>query len=156
MPHGHGEHDEVTKALELWRSAGAPAERLSGPTRDRILRESLRAQVAEPVLGRLFLPARQWLVGATVPVALAMVLGLGFWFRAAGPTTGPLGPSVASVEVQRQGDEVVFIIDNGGTPHRVTRSTDPRGLDAEPVPGRGQVFRDRIDAGSSIMYYRID
>jgi hypothetical protein len=145
--------DSLTAALEVWRSASPAAEHLSAECRDRVLRESVRPAVAPP-LARLFLPARQWVAGAAIPVVLAAALGTALWNGDG--AVSPRGASIASIAVHRHNGEVVFTIDNGGRPHRVLRSTDPRGEDVEQLAGGGRVFRDRLDSGPDIVFYRIE
>jgi hypothetical protein len=152
--HGRRERDPLGQALDAWRATDGGGEELSGTCRDRILRESSRP-AAEPPLASLFLPFRQWITAAVVPMALAGILGFAFWSEdVSDPAV--LGGEIASVQVHRQGGDVVFVIDNGGAPHRVVRSTGPEGEDAETLPGSGRVFRDSLHGGPNIVFYRIE
>jgi hypothetical protein len=64
------------------------------------------------------------------------------------------GPVLQAV---RQGDEVVFVIANGGGHHTVRKSNDPRHLtDSETLVVSDGAFRDNLDSGNNLVFYRID
>ena len=151
--------DALESALAAWRAAEDGSELFSEPVRQRILDEikgggerRLRFSASEP----LFFPLRRFALAAAVP-ALVLALAAGY-LLAPGPGGEPVlqaGPT--HLEVLRQGDEVVFVIANGKTTHMVYKSTEIKGLrTAKPVPVTDGVFRDRIDAESSLVFYRID
>jgi hypothetical protein len=143
-------HDPLEAALRDWRSAARPTAQLSDECRGRILREAFRPEEHEPVLASAFLPARRWLAGAALPVVLAGILG--YWLRTdTRPVDVASASSSATVEVHRQGNEIVFV-----GARQVLRSTDPRGADAQPIAGEGRVFRDRIPGSGDLVFYRIE
>ncbi len=150
-------HDRLSEALKSWRSDRPPEGRLSEATRGRILAAAHQARAGERprALTDLFLPLRGWALAGALPVALlAAVLVWGLW-PVGGPPPGPgTGPMLRA---SRVGDEVVFEIANGGRPHTVHRSGRADDLGGgQPLAVSEGRFRDRIDAGGNLVFYRID
>jgi hypothetical protein len=50
----------------------------------------------------------------------------------------------------------VFLIANGGQEHRIYRTDNPRVLPGESYETAQGAFRDRLDAGGAVVFYRID
>jgi hypothetical protein len=148
--------DALEQALGDWRAADRRPEKLSVPTRERILEAATREgnrQVRFDLPAPLFLPARRFALAALLPLVLLSV-ALGYFLVPAGPGEAPGAPRLMAT---RLGDEVVFVIANGDRPHRVTKASDPRGFDSgEPVAVEQGVFRDHVDSGANLVFYRID
>ena len=145
--------DRLSAALRDWRAAERSGERLSTTSRARIVESArTRAGANRPrPLVSLFLPLRGWALAGALPVAL-LTLALGYGLGP-GPATGP--DPAPTLRATRVGDEVVFEIANGGEPHRVYRTTGA-GDPGEAVTVSNGRFRDRLDAGGDLVFYRID
>lgn len=153
------ENDRLSEAVQLLRDA-TPAERLSGEARERILASAQRRYLHadEPIeaLSSLFAPGR-WLAAAGVlPVLLAGLFVLGL------ERPAPVGPGESSVVPRlaagKTGGQFVLTIANGGTPHRIYRSTSASdfGRSEEVAVVDGQ-YVDRLDAsGADLVFYRIE
>ena len=146
---------ELDRAIRDWRGQGSE-EQLAAPTRARIL-EAVTERAAHggstaPLIP-LFLPVRRLALAAGLP-ALVLALALGYGARIA-ENPGEFGePRLIAT---KQAGEVVFIIANGGRPHRVYRSTDPARLGTEAAfTATDGSFRDRLDSGPDLVFYRID
>jgi hypothetical protein len=132
-----------------------PAEVLSGDARERILHGALEARsTSEAPLAALFAP-RRWLVAAAaLPLLLAAAL-VALVDRSAISPTATGAPT--RVEAMKVGGQVVFTIANGKTAHRVYRSTTPERFDlSAPVSVTDGVYRDGLDRGADVVFYRID
>lgn len=146
----------LDQALADWRAAEKRPEALSGPARERILEAAgqegtrrVRFELPSP----LFLPARSFALAALLPL-LVLSLAVGSFLLPTGSGTDGAAPRLLA---SRQGDEVVFVIANGDRPHQVLKAADPRGLEgAEPVEVEAGTFRDRLDSGTDLVFYRID
>lgn len=153
---------ELETAIEAWRAAeaaGQDGERLSEATRARILATvRQRRAAALPAQASLFLPLRRLMTAGVLPAAaltalLAAVALPGLWNEA--PVVPGAGDEPVGLHLSKRGGEVVIHIANGGGPHRVHRSTDPRGLSGEVFRAEGS-FRDRLEGGSELVFYRVD
>jgi len=85
-------------------------------------------------------------------LAAALVVGSPGW-RSGGSAEGaPL-----RLRAEKQGDDVIFVIANGGRPHVVQRSTAADGrMASDRLSTTGGVFRDSLGSGPDLVYYRID
>jgi hypothetical protein len=155
------ETPDLDAALLAWRKAPAAGavERLSAETRSSILDATLeRSQsdyAAERPLTPLFLPARRMmLVGFPV---LALTLALGWLVRPAEIAAPVAADRFPPVHATKSGDEVIFLIANGQRPHAVYKSQAPNSFDAPPAFWtQDGSFRDRLDGGPALVFYRID
>lgn len=147
--------DDLEQALAaVRREARAGAPRLSGAARSRILTEVARQAATRPLWPGLFAPpSRLWLASG-LPVLLAAAL---FAVVHRPVVEAPPLPSgaPASVLAAKVGDRVEFTIANGHRSHRVYRSTAPDGF-REGVKVTDGSYAERLDDGSSIVYFRID
>jgi hypothetical protein len=67
------------------------------------------------------------------------------------------GQGAANVQVAKIGGSVVFTIENGDREHRISRSLRPDSFDsAGTVKVMEGTFRDDLDSGSDLVFYRID
>jgi hypothetical protein len=61
------------------------------------------------------------------------------------------------LQVEKRAGEIVLLIANGSRPHYVVKSSLASGLDAaDPVEARGGTFREQIEAGPSVVFYRVE
>jgi hypothetical protein len=130
-----------------------PAAVLSAPARDRILRDTIeRTSQPAAALAPLFAP-RRWIVAAGVlPVMLAGAL-----VALVDRSSVPSGTDRPMVQAMKVDGQVVFTIANGSRTHRVYRSTTPDRFDlSAPVDVTDGVYRDGIDRGENLVFYRID
>jgi hypothetical protein len=59
--------------------------------------------------------------------------------------------------VSKDGDRILFQIQNGGREHFVSRSTDPGRFDpGSRVPVSSGAYTDRLDCEEPLVYYRIE
>jgi hypothetical protein len=140
--------------LADWRNAPDSGETFSDRARERIF-SAVRDERTEPApFATLFVPVRKVLLTAGLPAAALTVL----LAVAVLPTPTELDvESVPSLHVRKQGDEVVFVIANGGKPHSVYRSESLETLGTgEPFATADAAFRDRMDGKPGVTYYRID
>jgi hypothetical protein len=147
----------LERELEAWREAErrAPAARLSERVRERVLRGATNGGPAEIPFASLFLPTRRFAVAAALPL-LVLTVAMGYLLMPGG-TLEPAGEEPVRLSVSKQGDEVVFLIADGQRPHRVYRSTSPDVVDRDQVYTTAkEAFRDRLDAGGELVFYRID
>ncbi len=130
----------------------ASTERLSAGARSAILDEALKPAISEGPPA-LFTPTRHILVAGALPVVLAVALLVG---SDPGVQPPPAGVDAApEVTVSKVGGRVLFAIRNGGKPHTVYRTTDPRGSGAgERITGGEYV--DRLQDQDDLVFYRID
>lgn len=150
--------EALDRALTDWRNAEKSPERLSGPARERILDAATRGggrQVRFSLPSPLFLPARRFALAAVLPL-LVLSLSVAYLVLPGGTVPGA-DDTAPRLLTSRLGDQVIFVIANGDRPHRVLKTDDPR------VPGSGEpldveqgVFRDRLDSGADLVFYRID
>ena len=149
--------DRLSEALSEWRSAHPSQERLSEGCRARILKASRGTTLRDRLspLRTLFLPLRGWALAGALPVALlAVALAYGLWPAGA---PGNVADSAPMLRASRVNGEVVFEIANGGKPHQVVRTGRADDLTGgQPVAVTDGRFRDRLDSGGELVFYRID
>jgi len=143
-------------AVEAWRADGRPTDELSAASRERILLGALRTlQGREPTppLVPLFSPTWRWAWAGVAPVlALTVLLGI-----VAVPPGGERAAAPTRIEARKLAGDVVFLIANGTTTHRVSkRSVPDRGADATTIVTTDGSFRDALDSGETIVFYQID
>ncbi|MCP3982458.1 MAG: hypothetical protein GY716_24410 [bacterium] len=144
--------NELDRSVNDWR-ANLPEEQLSPSTRQRILAQAMQAQ---PVSAPVFLPGRRLVLAAAVPVFVTALLALALITTGDAPVS-PESSESATLTVTKSGDDVVFRIANGERAHRVYRSSEPMDLGDQPAfKTVRDGFRDRLDTGGSVVYYRID
>ena len=133
----------------------APDARLSAQTRSRILGQARRSPVRRARLTALFAPTGRLALAAGLP-ALVLSISLGMLLIPGAPRKASSDPGI-TIEATKQGDEVVFLIANGNRTHRVYRSSSPTGQSSGSAyaTARGS-FRDRLDSGGELLFYRID
>jgi hypothetical protein len=149
---------DLDRAIALWRASSDDRPSVSDLGRRRILKSisNLQAQGRVPEASTpLFPPTRSWVLATALPVvAMTVVLGLllvqSEWVRTELPAR------TTRIEVLKQGGEVVFVITNGQQAHRISKSSNPEGnAEGEVFTAQGE-FRDRLDAGADLVFYRID
>lgn len=147
----------LDEALAELRRAPTPTGRLSDETRATILQAGLEtAGPAERPLRTLFVPLRKLVLAGALPV-VALTLALGWMARPAVETTPLAAHGTPPVHVTKSGDEVIFLIANGHRPHAVYKSEAANRFDAPPAFWTEDgAFRDRLDAGPDLVFYRID
>ncbi len=148
----HGD-EPLDRAVSQWRSTlQAENDRVSDPVRQKILHDALDARDAAPTPIGVRLAAWRVLGGA-VPVAMAVLLVLVFADR----TGERNGDGHVRVAASKAGAEVVFSITNGDRGHAVYKSNAPNSFDRSArLPVRNGSFRDSMDDGSGLVFYRID
>ena len=147
----------LADAVADWRAAETGGETLGGPARDRILHSVADGRSArlERVVGSLFLPFGRLVLAGAAPVMLvAVLLGWVVLPRGVDPAA-PAEQAAVAVHVSKQGGDVVFVLENGGRAHQVTRSTSPENGGESIVVVRGS-FRDDLTGGADLVFYRID
>ena len=153
FPKSRDRAPEVDRAVAAWRNADPGRERVSPAARARLL-EAVDAGLvpAADAAWRppLFVPVRVLAWGGLLP---ALVLALALGSLAVRPHGRDVGGT--SVQAVKQGNSVVFRIQNGNRPHTVSRSLDPSGSWETLGTVRGE-FRDRIGDDSQLVFYRID
>ncbi len=146
--------------VDEWRTGeSTQAERLSPGARHRIVSEALRptsARRAMPALSSPFLPFSRWALGAAVPaVILAVVLGI--WAEPRRQGGLAVADADTRIQVSKEGGEVVFLIANGKPSHQVYKSDAPYGFrSSSPQQTRDGRYRDGLDGGPELVFYRIE
>jgi hypothetical protein len=153
-----GREDEVRSRLERMVHAGRSAaeEGLSEEARTRVLSVALRDTGTDEPLPALFTPTRRLVVAGALPVLLAVALLVGIVPESRQPQlAGPTGS--ATIQVSKQGDEVLFNIANGHRAHRVARSTDPNRFEAsDEVSVTNGAYSEHLSDTADLVFYRID
>ena len=138
----------------MFRSRMTTANDPSGPARDRILNAATRSGEAHGSLPALFTPTRRLLLGAALPLLLAMGLLLTLDRGLAPPAGIETGPRVT---VFKQGNHVRFHVTNGGKAHHVSRSTQPDRFEAASmVELTDGEYIERLSDRADLVFYRID
>ena len=150
--------DAVDRALRAWRVDAADRAgraRLSEEKRRAILRGSIERDVASVTSPSPLFRVIPWKALAwTTPVLLAAVLVIPI---ALGPGVEPVGSAPVDLRVAKVNGKVVFTIQNGGTPHKVSKSSDPGRFDsASSVPVTDGAFEDDAQDGPALVFYRIE
>ena len=154
---GENRSDPLAAALADWKRAEEAPAVLSPPTRARILRSVKgldRSSTPRASLAGLFVPAWKLALGAAAPLLLLVLL--------LGPQLVPVSPPAISdgetrVEASKVSGEVVFMIANGASVHRVYKSNDISMMDSVEVTVVTQgAFRDRLESDANLVFYRID
>lgn len=155
------QNDPLADALSRWRQQTAEqnqAEGLSTTARAEIFRVVLEGATPGRVrrhLRSLFLPGARIALASAVPVALVVgILG----FEGADPM--PVGDiaqqAPPKISVLKENGEVVFIIANGTTGHRVTRTSADDPTSASAVTTTDGTYRDGLTGGPDLVFYRIE
>jgi hypothetical protein len=150
---------DLDAALREWRSGRRERSELSPAARARILRYSalsrelrIRPERAVP----LFFPARRLALATALPV-LVLSLMVGYLLIPGGAMQTAESGGGPVLQAVRQGDEVIFTIADGGGSHMVRKSRTPNALeDCETFVVSDGAFRDRLDSGGGLVFYRID
>lgn len=161
--HRNQDESQLQRAINALKKAETP--HLSDNTRKRIVNEACAAiapagaarRPAMTPLRPLFAPRGGLTALAAVAVfGLAALVGTTAWRQ--GRIELPASEGVATrIEAHKDGGQVVFRIANGARTHRVARSADPADLGGGDVfETSNGAFRDRLDSGSAIVFYRID
>lgn len=155
-----GQGERLDQAIQAWRGSAPSTETLTDDARDSIFNEfrRLHASGERPAPhATLFMPAARWAWGAAVPI-FALSLLVGSVLMTQGPYDGgALASPQPRVEVSKDGEHVVFQIQNGNTTHTISKSTSrSAGNEGETFTTTTGRFDDRLDSGSDIVYYRID
>jgi hypothetical protein len=149
--------DDLESALAEWRQQRFPELKLSQQTRARIFRaaaerHSRRIEPAVP----LFFPAGRLTVATVMPLLLLLLMA-GYILMPGGDVEIAANGEAPRLEAVRQGDEVIFVIANGGRSHLVRKSSSASNLkDSESFVVTDGAFRDRLDSGGDLVFYRID
>lgn len=151
---GEATQSRLDGAIRACRAEGSD-ERLSTEAHDRILSEALRGDATEEPFPAVFTPMRRLLVAGALPLVLAGVLLVGYDGGLQPPP--PPGEGEARVAVFKQGDHVLFNIENGDRRHVVYRSTDPVHFErASGVSVTDGAFQDGLQDQADLVFYRID
>jgi hypothetical protein len=149
---------DLDRAITAWRTSSEELPSISEFGRRRILNtvSNLRAQGRVPEASTpLFQPTRSLVLGTALPV-VAMTVVLGLLLAQSGWIGTELPAQTTRIEALKQGGEVVFVITNGDQAHRISKSSRPDGnAEGEVFTAQGE-FRDRLDAGADLVFYRID
>lgn len=145
----------VDQALAAWRESGESAEHFSPAARDRILQAAFEGRPA-PLATRLpFRGAPRRFAGGLLSLAAAAALLLAVVLVDRGGAPG--GSGAVRVLASKTDGEVVFTIANGKRAHTVYKSNDPSEFGSSSrIPVRDGAFRDVVDDGSGLVFYRID
>ncbi|HXV77178.1 MAG TPA: hypothetical protein VD788_12745 [Candidatus Polarisedimenticolaceae bacterium] len=153
--------DQLDRALAAWHRSGAESPRLGDRARRAALAEAARARSTEALpapFSSLFVPFGRLAVAAATPVVIlslmvgSVLLSDGALHRDTGIATSP-----TRIDAVKTGDEVVFLIHNGSRRHTISKSEIAHDFAAEgSVTVTTGQFRDRLDSGAEIVYYRID
>lgn len=152
-----GKQAILNQAVEAWRDAEVQEEPLSAPARERIL-DAVKGggETRLSYQTSLFLPFRRIALAIAAP-AMILALTVGYLVVPPADTGGQSPAQVTNLDVLRQGEEIIFVIANGQSTHRVYKSSEISGLQtAEPVEISNGVYRDRIDQQADLVFYRID
>jgi hypothetical protein len=150
---------ELERALEEWRQQRPAEQKLSPPARARIFREGMRpvgpgkrVETAIP----LFFPARRLALATVLPLLVISMMSA-YLLLPGGPSDRGASGEAPILQAVRQGDEVVFTIANGGGKHLVRKSNSAKELsDGEAFVVSDGAFRERLDSGDDLVFYRID
>jgi len=151
-------NDALARALGAWRADAADRagrSRLSEDARRAILRGSIERDAATDASPTHLFRVIPWKALAwTAPVLLVAVLVIPI---ALGPGAEPTADDPVDLRVAKVDGKVVFTIQNGGTPHKVSKSSDPGRFDsASAVPVTDGLFEDDVQDGPALVFYRID
>ncbi len=140
----------LERAVVEWRSA-ATAETLSDDARQTVLQAAFDRRDPIPQHRPLFSPLPRRILTGAVPLVLAAVTVMLFPERFGDPD------SSVRLQATKSRDEVVFTIANGQRAHSVYKSSVPSSFDSSSrVPVRDGSFRDAVDDGSGLVFYRIE
>lgn len=151
---GHGSPD-LDSAISAWKNGSVQAEALSEVARIRILARAANPGRHAPPLRALFFPLRQLVLAGALPLVLLTGLIGYVTLQSLVATPGVEHPPISASKTSD--GEVIFKIANGKRVHRVYMSTSPDRF--EQAPGfttRDGAFRDRLDGGPDLVFYRID
>jgi len=147
---------ELGGLIENWRQMPGRDETLSEDCRVRIL-----AAMTEEGFGRS--PGHPPLFRTTRMLAWAMALPALLLAAVMTWNLLPVSPSqeageAPQVSAIKRGNEVIFVIANGQRNHTVYRSETAAGLagSQKPFALTDGTFRDRLDNGADLVFYRID
>ena len=150
---------ELERALEQWRQQRPAGQKLSQPARARIFREAMRPRGSRKRIEAavpLFFPARRLALATALPLLLISVM-TAYVLMPGGPIDGAANGDAPILQAVRQGDEVVFTIANGGGKHLVRKSNSAKELaNGETFVVSDGVFREQLDSGADLVFYRID
>jgi hypothetical protein len=146
------DESNLKAALAAWRGEGPEEEKLSASSRSELFRRVQSPGSAPFGTVTLFPPVRRWVLAAGIPLVLTAGLA---WL---GGRVGEPAPPGVRIQVAKQGEEVVFTIADGRRVHQVRKSEDPSEFDsASAVRVRnGGSYRDGVDTGADLVFYRID
>jgi hypothetical protein len=150
--------DVLDRALGAWRADAADRagrSALSDAARRAVLRGSIERDGATDASPSRLFPIVPWRALAwTAPAVLVAVLVIPI---ALGPTGDAPGAAPVDLRVAKIDGKVVFTIQNGGTPHTVSKSSDPGRFDsASAVPVTDGAFEDDAQAGPALVFYSIE
>lgn len=150
--------DSIARALRAWRreaSADTGTLRLTVEARQAVLHGSLDRDPATGASPSHLFPMIPWRgLAWTVPVLLAAVLVIPIALR---PTVDDVVQDPVQLRVAKIDGKVVFRIQNGGTPHKVSKSSDPGRFDPSAVvPVTDGAFEDDAQDGPALVFYRIE
>lgn len=150
---------ELERALEEWRLQRPTGPKLSQPARARIFRDAMRSRGSRKQIEAavpLFFPARRLALATALPLVLISMM-TAYLFLPSGPIDSAADGGAPILRAVRQGDEVIFTIANGGGEHLVRKSNSPKELaNAEAIVVSDGAFRERLDSGADLVFYRID
>ena len=145
---------ELERALAAWKADEALPETLSDAARRAILAEASRPAKAPRRLegfADLFVPARRIALAAALPtLLLAVVLVAGL------PGFRPGTEAPKQIEARKSGGEVVFLIANGKTVHRVVRTTRPDSGSGDVFTTTDGRYEDRLESEATLVFYRFE
>jgi hypothetical protein len=146
---------ELEGLIAVWRRSSPTQESLRPATRARILSAARDGAPQTRRSESLFLPLPRLALAAAAPT-LVLTLAVAFLLLPQGggdPVERPRAELLAS----KQGNDVVFVIANGGTTYQVYKSSQVNQLGTwEPYTKTEGTFRDRLDSGADLVFYKID
>jgi hypothetical protein len=150
---------DLERALEEWRLQRQAEQKLSQPARARIFREGMRPGVNKKRIEAavpLFFPASRLALATVLPLLVISIM-TAYLLMPGLPIDSAANGDAPILQAVRQGDEVVFTIANGGGQHLIRKSNSAKELsDGETFVVSDGAFRERLDTGDDLVFYRID
>jgi len=146
---------ELDSAISAWKRHSGGQESLSDVARSRILARAADSSRPAPSLMTLFFPLKRLVLAGVLPLFLLTAL-IGYLTHQG--LVGLQRPDFPPISASKTHDgEVIFRIANGTRAHKVYLSTAPDRFDNAPAfTTRDGAFRDRLNGGPDLVFYRID
>ena len=144
---------DLNAAIAAWKTSARRSETLSDVVRSRIVARA-GDRKPRPAIRTLFLPFRRLALAGALPVVLLTALVGYATHQSLAPAPGLVPPPILA---SKAAGEVIFTIANGNRVHNVYLSTSPDRFENSPAfTTRDGAFRDRLDGGPDLVFYRID